>query len=72
MNIGGTAQNVLFGVATASDVMHLQQTIEDLDAKDADITHSLENQMTYVKNLDLSSRLQTQSRANLSTVVRNL
>jgi len=26
--------------------------------------------MTYVKNLDLSSRLQTQSIANLSTVVK--
>ena len=51
--------------------MRLHQTIEELEARDADITHSLENQMTYVKSLDLSSRLQTQSIANLSTVVKN-
>ena len=72
MNIGGTALKVLFGVATASDVMRLHQTIEEFEAKNADTTHSLESQMTYVKNLDLSSRLQTQSIANLSTVVKKL
>jgi len=70
INIGGTALKALFRVATASDVMRLHQTIEELETKDADIIHSLENQMTYVKNLDLSSRLQTQSIANLSTVVK--
>ena len=30
MNIGGTALKTLFGVATASDVMRLHQTIEEL------------------------------------------
>ena len=49
----------------------LYQTIEELEAKNADITHSLENQMTYVKNLDLSSRLQTQAIASLRWL-RNL
>ena len=71
MNIGGTALKASFGVATASDVLHLHQAIEELETRDTDITHSLQNQITYVKSLDLSSRLQTQSIANLSTVVKN-
>ena len=50
--------------------MRLHQTIEELETKDAYITHSLEHQMTYMKNLDLSSHLQTQAIANLSTVVK--
>jgi len=67
----GTALKALFGVATASDVLRLHQTIEELETRDTDITHSLQNEMTYVKSLDLSSRLQTQSIANLSTAVKN-
>jgi len=50
MNIGGTALKALFVVATASDVLRLHQTIEELEARDADITHSLQNQTTYVES----------------------
>ena len=71
MNIGGTALKALFGVATASDVLHLHQAIEELETRDTEITHSFLNQMTYVKSLDLSSRLQTQAIANLSAVVKD-
>jgi hypothetical protein len=41
-----------------------------LQEKDADIVHSLENQITYIKSLDLSSRMNSQI-SNLSTVVRD-
>jgi len=71
MNIGGTALKALFGVATASGVLHLHQAIEELETRDTEITHSLPNQMTYVKSLDLSYRLQTQVIVNLSAVVKN-
>ena len=50
MNIGGTALKALFVVATASDVLRLHQTVEELEARDADITHSLQNQTTYVES----------------------
>ena len=41
MNIGGTALKALFGIATASDVLHLHQAIEELETRDTEITHSL-------------------------------
>ena len=41
MNIGGTALKALFGVATASDVLHLHQAVEELETRDTEITHSL-------------------------------
>jgi len=71
MNIGGTALKALFGVATASDVLHLHQAVEELATRDTEITHSLLNQLTYIKSLDSSSRLQMQSLSNLSSVVKN-
>jgi len=70
MNIRGTDLKTLFGVATASDIMRLHQTIDELETKGADITHSLENQVTYMKHLDWSFHLQTQSIANLSTIIK--
>jgi len=71
MNIGGTIFKTLFGTATTADILRLHQTIEQLETKDADIVHSLENQMTYIKSLDLSSRIEAQTIFNLSTVVKD-
>jgi hypothetical protein len=35
------------------------------------MVHSLENQMTYIRSLDLSSRDTSQAISNISTVVRD-
>jgi hypothetical protein len=71
MNIGGTILKTLYGTATTADILHLHQTIERLETKDADIVHSLEHQMTFIKSLALSSRIEAQTIFNFSTVVKD-
>jgi tetrahydromethanopterin S-methyltransferase subunit B len=61
VNIGGLVLKALFGTATTGDFLHIHQAIDELQGKEADIVHSLENQMTYTKSLELPSRGNSQA-----------
>jgi DNA repair exonuclease SbcCD ATPase subunit len=52
-----TVLKTLFGTATLSDLNQLHRTIDELKSKEADIVHSLASQLTYVKELGQSTRV---------------
>jgi len=51
VHFGGSILKTLFGTATITDVQQLHDTLNDLQLPNSDITHSLSNQLTYVKSL---------------------
>jgi hypothetical protein len=57
MNLGGSILKSLFGTATVADLNNLHINLEDLKSKDVDISHSLRNQLTYIKEVTLNSRV---------------
>ena len=63
MNFGGTILKTVFGTSTIADL----QNLHELQSKNADIVHSLLNQVTYVKRLDQVTRVNTDAIANLSS-----
>jgi hypothetical protein len=60
----------LFGVSTISDIYSLYDTRNELQSSNSDIVHSLTNQVTYVKNLDTVTKVNGNTIANLSTIVK--
>jgi hypothetical protein len=71
MNIGGNVLKAIFGIAVSSDVSQLHDTLDNLQAQNSDIVHSLTNQLTLVKRLSLTAELNTDIISNLSSVVKD-
>ena len=71
LNFGGTILQTLFGIATVSELHMLHETLDELKSKDVDIAHSLANQLTYVKSLDHTVRVNADVILNLSTILKN-
>ena len=69
MNVGGIVFKSLFGVSVRADTYCLQNTLEKLQASEDYVAHSLENQVTYIRNLDQATRVNSQMLFNLSTTV---
>jgi hypothetical protein len=57
MNLGGSISKSLLGTATVADLHKLHINLEELKSKQADIYHSLSNQLTYIKGIDFNSRI---------------
>ena len=71
VNFGGSILKTLFETATIADVQQLHDTINDLQLQNSDITHSLSNQLTYVKRLSTATELNAEAIANLSSIVKD-
>ena len=69
--MGGTILKTLFGTATLSDLNQLHGTIDELKSKEADIVHSLANQLTYVKGLERNTQINPYAISSMSTIVKN-
>ena len=67
INNGCEILKTLFGTATNSDVHLLHDVVNVLQQRNADIVHSLVNQLTYVKDLSTTSKINVDAIANLST-----
>ena len=48
INMGEWVLKALFGTATSGDILHLHQALDKLQGEEADVVHSLENQMSYI------------------------
>jgi hypothetical protein len=68
IDIDGTILKV-FGVATAVDLSDLHATIDVMQKKEDSIVHSMNQQVTYLKQLDASVRFNYQAMANLSATL---
>ena len=71
VNFGGTILKALFGTATSSDNNLLHDALKELQLQNSDITHSLSNQLTYVKKLDTAVKIVTDAIANLSNIIKD-
>ena len=71
VNIGGKILKTLFGIAIDSDVHLLHDIDNDLHERDVDIVHSLANQLTYVKDLSTTTKVNADAITNLSTILRD-
>ena len=71
VNFDGNILKTLFGTATIADIKQLHDTLNDLQLQNSDITHSLSNQLTYVKKLGTATEVNAEAIANLSSVVKD-
>jgi hypothetical protein len=71
LNFGGTILQSLFGIATVTDLHMWHDTLDELKSEDVDIAHSLTNQVTYVKRLEHTVRVNYDAILNLFTILKN-
>jgi hypothetical protein len=71
LDFGGTILKNLFGTATLSDIRSLHEVLNTLQLQNSDMSHSLSNQLTYVKKLCTATKLDTEAVANLSSVIKD-
>jgi hypothetical protein len=71
VDFGGTALKFLFGTAIDSDVRSLHSALNELQSKNSDIVLSLSHQVTYIKQLDTITRINSNAIDNLSDIVKN-
>jgi hypothetical protein len=71
VDFGSIILKTIFGTATVSDIHLLHDIIDELKQKNSDITHSLSNQLTYVKDLSTSSKVNADAIANLSSILKD-
>jgi hypothetical protein len=66
IDFGGTVLRSLFGTAAVSDIHSLHDVLNDLQLKNSDISHSLSSQLTYVKDLSATRKINSEAIGNLS------
>jgi hypothetical protein len=71
INIGSKNMKTPFEAAMDSDVHLLHDVINDLHQRNVDIVHSLTNQLTYVKDLSTTTKINAEAFTNLSSILRD-
>jgi polyhydroxyalkanoate synthesis regulator protein len=70
LNFGGHVMNFLFGTATSADLRNFHEVVENIRERRATITHSLEHQLTYTKELDENIRQNSKDVSNLARIFK--
>jgi hypothetical protein len=65
-DIGGSALQFLFGVATQIDLRTLQDTVQELHSRQDMVAHSVQHQLSYFKQLDDNMSLDHKTLVTLS------
>ena len=71
LNLGGAVLRTLFGTATLTDLHRLHEAMNVLKDKNAEIAHSLSKQVTYIRDLNTVTNVNTEALVNLSTIVKD-
>jgi len=71
LNLGGTVLRTLFGTATMTDLHRLHEGMGELQGRNAEVAHSLSKQVTYIRNLNAVTNLNTEALVNLSSIVKD-
>ena len=71
LNLGGTVLRTLFGTATMTDLHRLHEAMGELQGRNAEVAHSLSKQVTYIRNLNTVTNLNTEALVNLSSIVKD-
>jgi mannitol-specific phosphotransferase system IIBC component len=70
INLGGRILKTLFGTATVTDIEDLHNSVSKLHDSEKAIVHSVNQHVTYIKQLDESVKFNAQATANLSTMMK--
>jgi hypothetical protein len=70
VNLEGTVLRTLFGTATIADLNLLHEKVSDLQIKNSDLARSVSNQLTYVKDMSITSKVNADGIANLSSILK--
>jgi hypothetical protein len=70
INFGGPILKTFFRTATISDIHELHNVFDDLQTRNSDIVHSLNNQLSYLKMLDNIAVLNANAITNLSALLK--
>ena len=62
----------LFRTATLTDLHSLHETLDELKSRDSDIVHSLSDQISYIKNLYSTAKINAAGITNLSNIVKDI
>ena len=71
LNAGGSILRVLFGTAMGTDVTDLHATVDTMDRRQGDIIHAVNQQLTYLRQLDCSVKLDHNAIANWSYILKD-
>jgi len=66
----GEVLNFLFGTATSTELHTLHQVVEGIKREQTTITHSIEHQLTYTKELDENVRQNTRDVTLLARILK--
>jgi uncharacterized protein YoxC len=69
INLGGDVLNFLFGTASSTELLALHRVIEGIKKQNDVMTHSIQSQLTYTKELDENIR---QNIRDVSLLARTL
>jgi uncharacterized protein YoxC len=72
INLGGDVLNFLFGTATSTELQSLHRAIEGIKKQNDVMTHSIESQLTYTKELDENVRQNTRDVSLLARTLKSL
>jgi hypothetical protein len=72
INAGGSVLKALFGTATVMDLDGLHTTTDVIESKEDAIVHSLNQQVTYLKQLDGTVKFNYEAIAKLSTTLNGI
>jgi hypothetical protein len=61
----------VFGTATVTDMHLLHDLLNDMRLQEADMPHAVDNQLTYVKELGPTTRINANAIAKMSTIMRD-
>jgi hypothetical protein len=72
LNAGGSILKILFGTLTVADLDELHATVDALHKKEDTIVHAINQQVTYLKQLDGTVRSNVQAIENLTDTLREV
>jgi hypothetical protein len=72
LDLGGHVLNFLFGTATNADLTKLHEAVEQIKDRQTAVVHSVENQLTYMKELDEDVKQNTRDVSILARTLKTM
>ena len=71
LTVGGSFLKLIFGTVTVADLADLHTTVDSLNQKQGEVVHSLNQQLTYFKQMESTVKLHHGAIANLSNILKD-
>jgi hypothetical protein len=71
INMGGSLLKVLFGTATVADLAGLHTTVDKLSQNQEAVVHAVNDQVTYIEQLDSNVKFNHQAVTNMAAILRD-